>query len=149
MLSPRGDYNVDIGSLRQRIGGSQSWPRARLAVWCAVAGAVVTLLTVILSATDAISAQQAIALALPAGMITLIGVIGRTVPDAWTAWRRGFRQGCEAAQRSDPGGLKASERSPRNSESGSEGPNADNLATRGSSAVPVKRGRQRSSEDQP
>lgn len=102
---------MDIGSLRQRIGRKQSLGRARLAVWCTVTGAVVTLLTVILSATDMISAQQAIALALPAGTITLIGVIGKTIPDAWTAWRRGFQQGCETAMRSDPGGLNPRERS--------------------------------------
>jgi hypothetical protein len=33
-------------------------------------------------------------------MVTTVGgLIGMLVPDAWAAWRRGFRQGCEAATR--------------------------------------------------
>ena len=63
------------------------------------------MVTVILGTMDAISPQQAIALALPAMTIILGGLIGMTVPDAWTAWRRGFRHGCEAALRSKTGTL--------------------------------------------
>jgi len=46
---------------------------------------------------NTISTQQAIAMALPAVLITVGGIAGRVVPDAWIAWRRGFRHGCEAA----------------------------------------------------
>jgi hypothetical protein len=66
-----------------------------------MAGAVVTLVTVILSATGTIGSGQAFALASPATTIILGGLIGMTVPDAWTAWRRGFRHGCEAALKSE------------------------------------------------
>lgn len=97
---------MDSGSLRQ-LGKTQSWPRARQALWYTVAGSAVTLVTVILSALDAVSPQQAIAMALPSAVITVGGLIGMTVPDAWTAWRRGFRQGCEAAMRCQPDGLTA------------------------------------------
>lgn len=95
---------MDSESLRQP-GRTQSWPRVRPAVWCTTTGAAVAIVTMILSAMDAISAQQAIALALPAITIILGGLIGMTVPDAWTAWRRGFRHGCEAALRSKTGTL--------------------------------------------
>jgi uncharacterized membrane protein len=77
-------------------------PRTRLAAWCAALGGVLSLVTVIVSALDAISAQQAIAMALPAGMTTVFGLIAMTVPDAWVAWRRGFRHGYETAARSEP-----------------------------------------------
>ena len=80
----------------------RSNPRTRLAPWCAAVGATLSLITVIVSALDAVTAQQAIAMALPAGMSTLIGLIGMTVPDAWVAWRRGFQHGYETAARSEP-----------------------------------------------
>jgi hypothetical protein len=38
-------------------------------------------------------------LAMLAMVTTIGGLIGMLVPDAWTAWRRGFQQGCEAATR--------------------------------------------------
>jgi uncharacterized membrane protein len=80
----------------------RSNPRTRLAPWCAAFGAVLSLVTVIVSALDAISAQQAIAMALPAGMTTVFGMIAMTVPDAWVAWRRGFQHGYETAVKSEP-----------------------------------------------
>jgi uncharacterized membrane protein len=80
----------------------RSNPRTRLACWCAAFGAVLSLITVIVSALDAISAQQAIAMALPAGMSTVFGLIALTVPDAWVAWRRGFQHGYETAAKSEP-----------------------------------------------
>jgi len=64
-----------------------------------VVGITTVVITVILSATNAVSAQQAIAMALPAAVTALSGMLGLFIPDAWTAWRRGFRQGCEAAMR--------------------------------------------------
>jgi hypothetical protein len=78
--------------------------RAHLAVaprafCCAVAGLVLDAGTVIVCLLNAISVQQAIAMALPAALITAVGVIGLLVPDPWTAWRRGFQHGCAAAAR--------------------------------------------------
>jgi hypothetical protein len=70
-----------------------------------VAGITTVVITVILSAINAVSAQQAVAMALPAGLTALAGLLGMMIPDAWTAWRRGFREGCEAARRCQPGGL--------------------------------------------
>jgi uncharacterized membrane protein len=80
----------------------RSSSRTRLAPWCTALGAALSLITVIVSALDAITAQQAIAMALPAGLTTVSGLIAMTVPDAWVAWRRGFRQGYETAARSEP-----------------------------------------------
>jgi uncharacterized membrane protein len=80
----------------------RSKPRTRLAPWCAAVGAVLSLITVIVSALDAISAQQAIAMALPSGMTTVFGLIAMMLPDAWVAWRRGFRHGYETAAKSEP-----------------------------------------------
>lgn len=74
-----------------------AWRRARFAVWTTALGIALSSVTVALSALNAISAQQAIAMALPAVLITVSGIAGRIVPDAWIAWRRGFRHGCEAA----------------------------------------------------
>lgn len=85
--------------LRQRFGRARFSPRERVAAWCTVVGITTVVITVILSATNAVSAQQAIAMALPAGVIALRGLLGLIIPDAWTAWRRGFRQGCETALR--------------------------------------------------
>lgn len=85
--------------LRQRFGRTRLSRRERLAAWCTAVGITAVVITVIVSATNAVSAQQAIAMALSAGGTTLGGLLGLIVPDAWTAWRRGFRQGCEAAMR--------------------------------------------------
>lgn len=76
--------------------------RARLAAWNTAMGIALSSVTVALSALDAISDQQAIAMALPAVQITVAGVARGIVPDAWIAWRRGFRHGCETAPTSQP-----------------------------------------------
>jgi uncharacterized membrane protein len=75
----------------------RSWPRTRLAIWDMALGIVLSTATVILSALSVISILQAIAMALAATLTTLGGLIAWIVPDAWIAWRRGFRRGCEAA----------------------------------------------------
>lgn len=85
--------------LRQRLGRARFSLRERLAAWCTVVGTTTVVITVILSASNAVSAQQAIAMALPAGVTALGGLLGLIIPDPWTAWRRGFRQGCETALR--------------------------------------------------
>jgi hypothetical protein len=74
-----------------------AWRRARLAAWITAAGIALSLVTVAISALNAITTQQAIAMAVPAVLITISGLGGQLVPDAWIAWRRGFRHGCEAA----------------------------------------------------
>ena len=60
-------------------------------------GGILGLVTIVLSALNAVSPQQAIALALPATIITVGGLIRSVIPDSWTAWRRGFQQGCQVA----------------------------------------------------
>lgn len=75
----------------------RSGPRVRLSAWITTTGIGLSLIAVALSALNAVSTQQAIALALSAGLTTIGGMIGLIVPDAWIAWRRGFRCGCEAA----------------------------------------------------
>jgi uncharacterized membrane protein len=72
---------------------------ARLArsFWLTIAGAILDAATVIVYVLDAVSDQQAIAMALPAGVLTAGGLIAMMVPDPWSAWRLGFRQGCETS----------------------------------------------------
>ncbi len=53
-------------------------------------------MTVIVSAMNAVTAQQSIAMAVPAVVLTVGGFTRMVIGDAWTAWRRGFRNGCEA-----------------------------------------------------
>jgi hypothetical protein len=87
--------------------GESRWPQlppvngtrrgVRLAVWITTAGTALSSVTVALSALNRISTQQAIAMALPAVLITVGGIVSWLVPDAWIAWRRGFRHGCKAA----------------------------------------------------
>lgn len=86
---------MDGGRLWQP--GRTRLTRRRLAVWNLVAGTLLDAATVIVCSLDAVSVQQAIAMALPAGLLTAGGMIALLVPDPWAAWRRGFRQGCEAA----------------------------------------------------
>jgi len=104
----KGDSSVHDALLRQSRGPARSSPRQRIAAWCTAVGITTVLVTVILSAVNAVSAQQAIAMALPAGVTAVGGLVGTLVPDAWTAWRRGFRQGCEAAQMCWPDDLESS-----------------------------------------
>lgn len=59
-------------------------------------GGILTATTIVLSAVNAVSPQQSVALALPAAVLTIGGLLGAVVPDAWTAWRRGFKVGCQA-----------------------------------------------------
>lgn len=88
---------MDSESRRRPLRTARSWPRAQLAALNTAVGIALTSATVVLSALGDISTQQAIAMALVATLTTIGGMIGRVVPDAWIAWRRGFRRGCEAA----------------------------------------------------
>lgn len=76
-----------------------AWRAAKSAATYTAVGGILALATVVLSAFNLISAQQSIALALPALVITIRGLLGLIIGDTWTAWRRGFRQGCLAATR--------------------------------------------------
>jgi hypothetical protein len=88
---------MDGGPRWRRRAEGRRWRRIRPAAMFAAAGTVLTLLTMVLGISNAISVQQVIALALVAAVTTLGGVIRVTVPDTWIAWRRGFQQGCEVA----------------------------------------------------
>lgn len=84
--------------------GLQLLPRAarqaqpKRALLGLAAGGILTGITVALSAVNAVSPQQSIALALPAALLTIGGLIRAVAPDAWTAWRRGFKAGCDTAR---------------------------------------------------
>ena len=84
-------------SRSQPVASARSWPCARLTVWVTVAGIALSSVTVILSAVNAISGPQAIAMALPAMVATIGGILGVIVPEAWIAWRRGFDFGYKSA----------------------------------------------------
>lgn len=73
-----------------------SWLHARPAILGTWAGAALGMTTIIVSAINAISAQQAIAMALPAIVFLVGGLVHMIVLDSWTAWQRGFQQGCQA-----------------------------------------------------
>jgi hypothetical protein len=88
---------MDTQSRSRPVHVVRSWPRRRLAACGTALGLVVSSVTVVLSALNVISILQAIAMALAATLTTLGGLIAWIVPDAWVAWRRGFRSGCEAA----------------------------------------------------
>lgn len=84
-------------SLPQWMRLAVAWGQTRPEVVAACAGAALGLSTVVLSATNTISAQQAIAMAVPAIVAITVGLVRMVVRDSWTAWRRGFEQGCQAA----------------------------------------------------
>jgi hypothetical protein len=91
------------------MGSESTWPqasrtgltRAPRAFYSVIAGMVLDVITVIVCALNVVSAQQAVAMALPAGLVTAAGMIWLLLPDPWVAWRRGFQHGCDAAARSD------------------------------------------------
>jgi hypothetical protein len=90
---------MDGESHSQRLRpAANAWSRPPYAAWTTIFGIVLSLATIIVSALNAISSRQAFAMAVPAVLITIGGLVGRIVPDPLTAWRRGFRHGCEAAR---------------------------------------------------
>jgi hypothetical protein len=91
--------------LRGRLSLAQSWTDKPLATTCLGFGLTGVLVTVILCLTNTVAGPQAIAMALSTGMTTVGGLLGTLIPDVWTAWRRGFREGCATALSSQPGGL--------------------------------------------
>jgi hypothetical protein len=103
---PEGDsHDMSAGSPPQRARHVISWGQARPGIMVTCVGAVLGLTTVVFSATNTISAQQAIAMAVPAIVSITGGLIHTLVLDSWTAWRRGFEQGCQAALVYRPHGL--------------------------------------------
>lgn len=72
----------------------------RPAVVYAAIGILLTMTTMATGLSNLISPQQTIAMALFAGLITFGSVLRIIVPNAWTAWRRGFREGCRIALQS-------------------------------------------------
>lgn len=85
------------GSFPQWLRHAVSWSSGRPGALGTSAGAVLGLIVVVFSATNTISAQQAIAMAVPAIVIITGGLVRMLVLDSWTAWRRGFEQGCRTA----------------------------------------------------
>ena len=68
-------------------------PRPRAAVWCMGAGIILGAAAVICLVCRAIVVQQAIAMALPAALLVISGVIWGSPPDAATGRRLGFQTG--------------------------------------------------------
>jgi hypothetical protein len=78
--------------LAQQTSNKLAWrTRPKRALLWIAPGGILTGITLVLSAFNAVSRQQSIALALQAAVLTIGGLIGAAVPDAWTAWRRGSK----------------------------------------------------------
>jgi hypothetical protein len=84
-------------SLPQRVRRRIPRGHARLGAVGTCVGAALGLSTIICCATNAISVQQAIAMAVPVIVGITGGLVRILVLDSWAAWRRGFQQGCQAA----------------------------------------------------
>jgi hypothetical protein len=73
------------------------WPRrpgfVRVAWWCAAGGLLLGIAIVVCVAAGAIGANQAVALAVPAALLIIGGLIVAALPDTVTARQRGFRAG--------------------------------------------------------
>lgn|SRR5215472_5653164 len=95
---------------RERCG----WPHIGPAGVYVAVGGLLTVLTMGLCFSNAVTTRQGIALALPSAVITLRGWIGIIVPDSINAWRRGFKEGCRAAQMADPSAAPAANQIPPN-----------------------------------
>ena len=71
-------------------------PRADRAAWAAAAGIILGINAVICLALGAISGQQAVAVALPAALLIVGGLIVVAMPDPATGQRGGFLAGLRA-----------------------------------------------------
>jgi hypothetical protein len=65
-------------------------------------GGLVGLVTVIVSAVNAVCAPLALVMATSSMSALVAGLVGRTLPGARTAWWRGYRSGLEAGQTTKP-----------------------------------------------
>lgn len=100
VLSPgRETTHVHGALMRPRSSRIRFSLRERVAAGCMAVGITTVVTTVIVTATNTVTAEQSVAMALSAGLTLVGGLLGLIIPDPWTAWRRGFRQGCEAALR--------------------------------------------------
>jgi hypothetical protein len=88
---------MDVGTIRRRHAEEHGWLRTRSKGAYTAAGLLLTVTTITLCLAEAISVLQAIALALPATVMTLGGLISLLLPGTYIAWRRGFEQGCQVA----------------------------------------------------
>ena len=93
-----GDSDVGTGLRLRPPRKAALQVQPRRALGGLAAGGILTGITVVLSAVNAVSTVQSIALALPAALLTIGGLIRAAAPDAWTAWRRGFRAGCDTVR---------------------------------------------------
>jgi len=82
-----------------------AWLQTRLAILGTCTGAALGVSTVILSAINAISAQQAIAMALSANVALVGGLLRTIILNPRTAWQRGFEQGYQIRVPRQPSGL--------------------------------------------
>jgi hypothetical protein len=99
--SPReGGAGMNGGPSGQIYGQRHHRSLVRPAVVITAIGSCLTIGTVVTALLNLITSPQAVAMALTAGLTTMIGVIGFVVPNAWIAWRRGFREGCRIAMES-------------------------------------------------
>src|SRR5258707_6821250 len=93
---------MNASSWWQTIYRADRWRTPTAATRWAGVGGILGLIAIILSALSMVSATQAIAVALPATIITIGGLTRSVVPDSYTAWRRGFKQGCQVALTHQP-----------------------------------------------
>lgn len=84
MAAGEPEHTDDNGRHRQR---------ARIAAWCQIIGAVLAIATLACSLLGVISAQQAVALGLPAVVLVVGGLITTAAIDASVSERLGFRAG--------------------------------------------------------
>jgi hypothetical protein len=84
---------VNDGPPQDPEGDDPARPRARAAAWAMGAGIVLGAVAVICLVSRAIVVQQAIAMALPAALLVIGGVIWGSPPDPATGRRLGFQAG--------------------------------------------------------
>lgn len=81
------------GEPRQPDDNRTQRQRARLAAWSQVIGAVLAIVTLTCTLLNVISAQQAIALGLPAILLIIGGLITTATIDPSTSGQRGLQAG--------------------------------------------------------
>ena len=74
------------------------------AVW-ACCGGILGLATIVLGVCEIVDTRRLIALAVPATVLSIGGLINVLIPDALTAWRRGFAEGCRAGAMAERDGV--------------------------------------------
>src|SRR5689334_21916183 len=95
--SEEGDRSMDGGTIPRRSAHRRGWLRTWSGAAYTTGGLLLTATTISLCFSNTISALHAIGLALPAGLMTLGGLICLLLPGTYDAWLRGFEQGCKVA----------------------------------------------------